>query len=173
MRFAAAVLMNVIVPGAGLLLVGRVELGIATSVLFAFCAEAAFCGMLIAPAAMPPWLTVGAGSLAMAIWVVAQWLLRDRLATLRDPELQKELEAIRAEVVAAIQRKDLLEARGLLQIALRTDPDSVETQVLWARLMTLLGRFSHSRRAWRRILKTGDDRFAREAAEAMEQLPAK
>lgn len=170
MRFAAAAIMNILVPGAGLILLGRVETGLAAVVVFVFCAEAAICGVLIAPASMPSWVTVGSGALAVAVWAVAQWLLRDRLATLRDPDLGKEINAICSEAQAAMQRREFLEAKGLLQIALRTDPDSVATLVLWARLMTLLGRFSHARRAWRRVISSGDDRFAREAAAAIEQL---
>jgi len=173
MRFVAAIVMNVLVPGAGLILLGRVEVGMAASILFTFCAEAAVCGMLIAPASMPAWVTVGSGSLAVAVWAVAQWLLKDRLVTLRDPELSKELYAICSEAEAAIARQELLEAKGLLQIALRTDPDSVETLVLWARLMTLLGQFLPARRAWRRVMKSGDARFAHEASEAIRQLPEK
>ena len=43
--------------------------------------------------------------------------------------------------------------------------------VLWARLMTALGRFKDSRRAWKRVINTGDERYLREAVSTMDRLP--
>jgi hypothetical protein len=37
--------------------------------------------------------------------------------------------------------------------------------------MTLLGRFRDARRAWVRVSESGEDRFVREAIDAIRQLP--
>lgn len=172
MRFITAIILNVLVPGSGLVLLGRARAGLVAAVLFAICAELALCGVLIAPAAIPAWLTVAAGAMAAGTWLLGQWMLKDRLGTLRNPAFSHELETIRTDAVDAIERGAMVEAMGLLKIALDIDPDATETVVLWARLMTLLGRFNESRRAWHRVLRRRDDRFSREAITALERLPA-
>ncbi len=172
MRFLAAIVMNMLVPGAGLILLGRAWTGLTTAVLFAICAELALCGVLISPAGIPAWLTVAAGALAGATWLLGQWMLRDRLGVLRNPSLPRELETLRQDALRAIERGDLMEAQGLLRLALDLDPDAVETLVVWAELMTLLGRFRESRRAWRRVERCGESAYTRQAVQALARLPA-
>ncbi len=171
MRFVTAAILNILAPGAGLILLGRAWPGLVTVVLFAICAEMAVWGVLISPAGVPGWLTLGAAALAAGTWLLGQWMLRDRLGTLRNPSLGRELEALRHEADAAVERGDLAEARGLLRLALDLDPDSPATVRQWARLMTLLGRFRESRRAWEHLIHVGDEPARREAVQAIEKLP--
>jgi hypothetical protein len=173
MRFLVATILNVFAPGSGLMLLGHAWTGLIAAVLFAICAEVALVGVLLSPGGVPGWLTISTGALAAGTWVLGQWMLRDRIGVLRSPSLGHELQALRQEASEAIARGDLLEARDLLRIAADLDLDSAETMVLWAQLMMLLGRFRESRRAWKRILRTGDERFVREAITAIERLPAR
>jgi len=171
MRFALPVIVNVLAPGAGLILLGRFWTGLVLALLFGVCGELAICGALISPGGVPAWITAAAGALAAGAWLLGQWMLRDRIATLRDPALQQELAVLRNQAAEAVARGDLAEARGLLRIALEIDPDDVDTLVTWARLMTLLGRFDQSHKAWQRVACSGDERYRREAVEAIEKLP--
>lgn len=171
MRFLAAVILNVVMPGAGLIVLGRPRTGLISAVLFTVSAETAVAGALLAPAMIPPWLLIGSGVMAGATWLMAQWMLRDRISTLRDPALQHELDLLRQQATEAIERSELQDARGILHIARNIDPDSVDTMVLWARLTTALGRFRDSRRTWEHVARSGDPRFRREAINALEKLP--
>jgi len=171
MRFVTAVIFNVLVPGAGLILLGRAWTGLVAALLFAVCAELAVCGVVISPAGIPLWLTVTTGILAAGTWVLGQGMLADRIRTLRNPSLPQELEALRREAAEAMARGDLLEAKGVLRLAADLDLGATETLALWARLMTLLGRFRDARRAWVRVSGSGEDRFVREAIDAIRQLP--
>lgn len=170
MRLIGAVVLNIVAPGAGLLALGRPRTGLLLAVLYVLCAEVVLCGVLIAPHGMPTWLVVGAGVLTLATWLLGQWMLKDRVATLRDPALRHELETLRSEALAAIERRDLAEAQAILRIALTIDPDCVETLVLSARLSSLLGKLHAARRTWRQVARSGDDRFVREAEHALRQL---
>ncbi len=77
--------MNVVVPGTGLILLGRSWLGLAVAVWFGLGSEVAACGMLIAPATIPGAMTMTAACFAGAAWVVGQGLLAARIRFLRDP----------------------------------------------------------------------------------------
>jgi hypothetical protein len=173
MPFVTAVILNVLAPGAGLILLGRAWTGLVVALLFAVCAELALCGVAISPAGVPAWLTLSTGVLAAGTWLLGQGMLRDRIRTLRNPSLSRELEDLRHEAAEAMTRGDLLEAEGLLRLAGDLDLGSVETMVLWAQLMTMLGRFAESRHAWRRVMRSGDERFIREAVGAIQRLPNK
>jgi hypothetical protein len=73
-------LLNLIVPGTGLILARREWLGFLLAVIFGICGNVALAGGFIAPAAIPPWLTGVAAVLTLLAWVVAQVLLRRHLA---------------------------------------------------------------------------------------------
>jgi len=86
-RFTLAVGMNVVVPGTGLILLGRQWLGLALAVWFGLAVEIAVCGWLIAPATMPAFMTLTAASFAGIAWVLAQRLCLRRVRHLRDLSL--------------------------------------------------------------------------------------
>ena len=64
-------------------------------------------------------------------------------------------------------------ARLALESALALDDEDVTVNVLWARLMTLMGRFDEARGAWQRVkqLDRGGS-YGREAVSALRQLPS-
>lgn len=173
MRFPAAIFFNLLAPGAGLILLGRSWTGLITVLLFAVCGELAVCGVLVSPAGIPGSVTTIAGALAGGTWLLGQWMLYDRIRTLRNPSLVNELAALRGEAAAAVARGDMAEARGLLRLALDLDPDSIPTLRQWAEISTLLGRFREARRAWKHVARTGDAQTVREAVRALEKLPGR
>ena len=69
-------LLNVILPGAGLILARREWLGFLLAIVFGICGNVALAGWLIAPAAIPPWLAGLATIMALLSWIVAQVMLR-------------------------------------------------------------------------------------------------
>ena len=64
------------------------------------------------------------------------------------------------------------EARELLQIALAMNDEDLEVHVLWARLLTLTGKFDEARPAWERVIRLDEDGVYRvEAVEAVDHFP--
>jgi hypothetical protein len=75
----AAILLNVIVPGCGLIVAGREWQGVLLALLFGLCAHAALAGALFAPVAVPAAITWSAAGAASLIWLAAQMVLLRRL----------------------------------------------------------------------------------------------
>ena len=73
-----ALMLNVLIPGAGLILRGRHWLGLALAMLFGLAANTAIAGWLVAPVAIPRFYTWTATILAAITWVLAQGLLPRR-----------------------------------------------------------------------------------------------
>ncbi len=82
-RIITAFLMNLGVPGSGLILVGRAWLGFAVAVWFCIAVEVAICGKLIAPATVPWGMTAASAGLGLVAWVLGQGLLISRVRHLR------------------------------------------------------------------------------------------
>jgi len=69
-------LLNILLPGTGLILTGREWLGFLLAIVFGICGNVALAGWLIAPAAIPIWLTRIAAFMTFLAWVCAQVLLK-------------------------------------------------------------------------------------------------
>jgi hypothetical protein len=69
---AASWLLNLILPGAGLIVRRREWLGFSLALVFGICGNVALAGWLIAPAAVPGGLTLLAFVLSGLIWLSAQ-----------------------------------------------------------------------------------------------------
>jgi len=82
-RTLTMVLMNLTVPGSGLILLGRAWLGFALAVWFCLAAVIAVSGRLIAPAIMPWGLTATSSVLALTAWILGQGLLISRVRCLK------------------------------------------------------------------------------------------
>lgn len=165
--------MNVVVPGSGLIWLGRPWLGLSLATWFALSMEAGLCGALIAPAAIPrpvTWISFG---LAVLAWAVGMGVLVLRIRLLRNPNLRLELQRMREHAMRTLEAGDPRTAQSVLRIALSLDDGHLETQILWARVLTELGKRSPARRAWKGAARLDQDRrYAREIAEALEQLGA-
>ncbi|HKQ49616.1 MAG TPA: hypothetical protein VJZ71_16205 [Phycisphaerae bacterium] len=78
-------LLNVILPGTGLILARREWLGFLLAIVFGICGNVALAGWFIAPAAMPPWLAAIATVLALLSWAAAQIMLRRHFSRPKGP----------------------------------------------------------------------------------------
>jgi len=164
-------LLNLIVPGAGLIVRRREWLGFSLAVVFALCANICVAGWLIAPASIPRQLTLAAGILTGLAWVMAQALLRmqERLLVRRAAGLGVLLD----DAERALAAGDLDTARTALETAMALDDEDVRLHVLRARALERSGDVQRSRRAWRRVLQLDVDRqYARDARQALEALRA-
>ncbi|HPD31451.1 MAG TPA: hypothetical protein PLL20_15785 [Phycisphaerae bacterium] len=77
------VLMNLTVPGSGLILLGRAWLGFALAIWFCLAAVIAVSGRYIAPVSIPWGVTAVAAALALMAWLIGQGLLVSRIRCLR------------------------------------------------------------------------------------------
>lgn len=75
MRSPLSYLLNILIPGTGLIMREREWLGFLLALLFGACANVAIAGRLIAPDAIPPWLTIIAMIMGGFAWILAQALL--------------------------------------------------------------------------------------------------
>jgi len=76
-------ILNLVIPGAGLILRHREWLGFSLALIFGICGNIALAGWMIAPEAVPRWLTVIAAGLAAFSWGLAQVLFRRQGIALR------------------------------------------------------------------------------------------
>jgi len=69
-----ALLLNLLLPGAGLILRRREWVGFLLCLNFGLCGNVALAGLLIAPDSLPLWIVYLAISLATLTWFVSQVL---------------------------------------------------------------------------------------------------
>jgi len=170
-RPTAARILNLLVPGAGLILLRREWLGLSLAVAFTVLAQIAILGWWIVPLDFPDALTWGAGIGAALTWGHAQWLLHCRATLVGAPAFISQLADLRQRAEDALRRGDHAEAQRMLWIALRADDEDVELAVLWAQLMAAKGDRAGARRGWRRVLAlatAGEHRRA--ARQALDSL---
>ena len=147
-------LINVIVPGGGLIVLRREWLGVALA------------GWLLMPAVIPPLLTwVSAGG-ATAVWGWAQWLAWARWRSLGDGTVERAVLLLLEGAQSALERGAGEEARGLLRAALRLDDEDVRVLRVWARVVKSESGVTAEARVWRQILRVSPAGQARAEAEA-------
>jgi hypothetical protein len=172
-RFVLPALMNLLVPGSGLMALGRPWLGLALAVWYAMSAEALIAAKLIAPGSLPAWTAAVGGGLAALAWIIAQGLLGERIRFLMDVHLPTELAMVRKMAEDALQRADYRAARSALRVALTMDDSDVMTRILWARLMSVRATRFRARRAWIEAARLDQRReFTTEIRAALRQLRA-
>lgn len=151
-RERVARIVNLLVPGSGMILLRREWLGITLAALFTVVAQIAILGYWVVPLDIPRWLTTTGAVVTIAVWLLAQWLVWRRAGLLSAPALASELVELRQRAADALARNDHAEAHRVLLVTLSVDDEDVESAVLWARLMTAMGREDEARRGWRRVL---------------------
>ena len=84
-------LLNLIIPGSGLILHGREWLGFLLALMFGICANISIAGFIIAPSAFPRWIVWLAVVFSISFWTAAQLFLRETGP--RAPAESRELNA--------------------------------------------------------------------------------
>jgi hypothetical protein len=150
-RCALTAFLNALIPGCGLIVARREWLGITLALLYGLCVQVLLAGTLIAPAAIPTWLTACAAGLAALTWAGAQVMLWKQLRVIRDPHLHREIDRLLTSVNEAAARGDLDAARSLLQCAQTLNDEHPAVWKAWAELFTQSGNLRAAQRAQRRL----------------------
>ncbi len=148
-------LLNVLLPGAGLIIRRREWLGFSLALVFGINGNVVLAGRLIAPAAIPAWLTLIATGLTCVSWVSAQVLLR-RQNLLLAHRAEGVSVALR-EVTSALAYDDRAAARLALESGFAMDDENAELHMLRARLCEMEGDDDGMRAACHGVLKFGRD----------------
>lgn len=172
MRSTLCIALNVFMPGTGLVLAKRERWGTALALFFCVAGQVVIYGAWLTPASIPKAMTALAAAAMVVIWLTAQAKLYTRLSQLTSPDLESQIRDLIVLSKEAIEDGVYVNARLALESALTLDDEHVQVNVLWARLMTLMGRFPEARRTWKRVLELDKDgRYGREAESALQELP--
>lgn len=170
----SAILLNVLVPGSGLVILRREWLGLCLALLYGLLAQTALWGVWLIPISIPRLVVVGSAISAAAVWAGAQWLLIQRWRLVAAPEVELELERLLAQADAAMETGELESARRILLVARSLNDEHIGVNMRWGRLMQLMGRFHRARSTWRRVLRLRpSDQQDRQAREALAAIPPK
>lgn len=165
-----ALLLNLILAGSGLILRRREWLGLSMAMIFAICGNVAIAGWLIAPQAVPPWLTRLAVLLGALSWLLSQFLFYRQGRILIRTE--HALSNLLAEASKALNAGDLAAARQALDNGVMLDDENVELHAMRARLSALQGDQRAMEAEWRRVLKLDSHgRYQADAQAALRSRP--
>ncbi len=163
-------MLNVVIPGAGLVIVRREWLGLALALLFGVFAQIAIFGWWIVPEDIPRLLQVVAAAGVGGTWLGAQALLVQRLRLVTSPQIAEEMQTLVERARWAIDNGDWHEARQSLLVSRSLNDEHVEAAMLWAELMAKTGRRREARRWQRRIARLDAGTGQGQAAESREAL---
>lgn len=171
MRRSWAVVVNVFVPGAGLIVLRREWLGFALALLFCILAQIGIVGRWLIPATVPRPMVAAGFVGACAVWLWAQWLMVHRIRTATGATVANELALLGRRSTEAVAGDELAEARDLLLAALTINDEDAQINRQWAELMTLMKRPDEAAAAWRRVLRLQPDgELGRAADQALAAL---
>lgn len=119
---------NLILPGSGLILLRKEWFGLSVALLFSICGNIAIAGALIAPEAIPTWLTAVAACLTVIVWLFSQFACRRQ--SRHWIEMRRRLAELLAEAKAATERGDAEAAQRALDSAAMLDCDKSELRSL-------------------------------------------
>ena len=170
----SAILLNVLVPGSGLVILRREWLGLCLALLYGLLVQTTLWGVWLIPITIPRFVVMGSAISATAVWAGAQWLLIQRWRLVAAPEVELELDRLLAQADAAMETDELESARRILLVARSLNDEHIGVNIRWGRLMQLMGRFHHARSTWRRVLRLRpSDEQNRQAREALAAMPPK
>ena len=162
-------LLNLILPGAGLIVRRREWLGFSLALLFGICGNLALAGWLIAPAAVPSGLTFPAFVISGLIWLIAQICLLRQAAW--EARCARDMSLLLRKACVALDSGEIEPARVCLESGFALDNENVGLHILWARLLALEGDVRSARKALVRVAKLDvRKQFQVETAQAMETL---
>jgi len=122
-RTGWAIAMNLLAPGAGLVLMRREWLGLCLAVWFTAPAQVAVLGWWVLPDDIPPWMRGAAAALAAIGYLLAQVLLLRRIRWISDPRFAADLDSLFHRCGEAIESGDWITARNMLDVARRLDDE--------------------------------------------------
>lgn len=171
-RRIVALGLNLVAPGAGLIVLRREWLGAVLALLFTVLLQLGLWGLLIIPEEFTGAATWGSLAAACGVWLAAQGMGAARARAILGPGARQQLQVLHAQAALDIEQARLADARELLLIALALSDEDPKSRCLWAQLMTLTGNFQAARKGWETVLKL--DRAGthlEEARAALAELP--
>ncbi|MCB9852137.1 MAG: hypothetical protein H6819_03505 [Phycisphaerales bacterium] len=150
MSRSAGLLLNLLIPGAGLVSIRREWLGLALALLFAVGVNIWIAGQWIAPLAVPRWLSFLALGMGIADWLAAQTLFV-HLARRHDA-IQTEVDSLLSQAKRDASENDLDTALAVLEAATALDGERPDVLAAEADLLDACGKPAEARRLRRRIL---------------------
>jgi len=141
---------NLLVPGAGLVLLGRVLAGTAVALLWAAAMAGLLVGLMVWPDAMEAGPVASLGVLAALLYATGQALAFARARTARRLAEDTSRDAAFLEVLTATLQGRTGEAEAACRALLRQDPDDVEATLHLGVLAARAGWPAAARRYLRR-----------------------
>ena len=141
---------NLLVPGTGLVLAGRMALGVLTAVAWGLLAAALLVVCLVAPEEGAPRMAPLFAAAVVLQYGAVQLLLAARLRRMRALLASEARDAPFRSALGAYARGRLDEARATCKDLLRADPDDVEATLLLASIARRRGDARAARRHLRR-----------------------
>lgn len=122
-RIGWAIAVNLLAPGAGLVLLRREWLGLSLAVWFTALAQVAILGWWVLPGNVPNWMLAVAVSLAVVGYLMAQGLLLRQVRWLSGPQFTADLDSVFERCDEAVKSGDWATARNMLDVARRLDDE--------------------------------------------------
>ena len=141
---------NLLVPGTGLVLAGRMALGVLTAVAWGLLAAALLVVCLVVPEEGAPRMAPLFAAAVVLQYGAVQLLLAARLRRMRALLASEARDAPFRSALAVYARGRLDEARAICKNLLRADPDDVEATLLLASIARRRGDARAARRHLRR-----------------------
>jgi len=145
-----AFLVNLIIPGTGLICARREWFGILLALLFGICAQLALAATFFAPAAVPDAFAALAAVAAGVVWLVAQLALAWRVRWITSDDACARFDLLLGDARRARDAGDIETARLAYRGALEIDDEDLTANLEYARLIESADPAA-ARRAWRRV----------------------
>ena len=163
--------LNLLLPGAGLILCGYTPHGLVGGLVFAACANFALASTLLFPDDVPALARTASLALATCGYVALQWgQLRAEYAHRRRTAAEKRAAALRA-VQRLLAAGDLSKARATLAALANERPDDLHVAYRLAEVLSASGDAAAAAAAWQRVRKLDRDGIYRAQWRATEYAP--
>lgn len=163
--------LNLLVPGAGLILTGNVAGGLAIGLSFAVAATLAVIASLIIPADFSPRGRILIIVVAAVAYIAAQFLLERSIRSNAHRDAEARRKQHLGQAAARFQAGDIDGAWAALQpLASRLDHDLL-IAVRWAQVLERLGDAGEIASAWERVRALDRHRiYGREVQDALRRI---
>ena len=167
-----AAVLNLLLPGGGLVLVGATASGLLIGLLFTVCANFALAAVLLVPDDLPPlWQNLGIG-LAAGSYVGAQVRLRQTVRALRSAWAAAERRRVLADVQLHLHAGDAAAALAALAPLREHAAHDLLVAVRLAQALTAAGRVDEAGQAWAQVRRLDHHGLYRQQTEEQERRRA-
>lgn len=161
---------NLLVPGAGLILVGRIRLGLLLGLLFAACGSFAIATILIFPDDFSRIVQAAAIALAAGTYFGTQvgWVRGVRVSGARG--VAAERRRVLRETQECLARGEAARALATIEPLAAQVPDDLLVACRLAQALSAVGDVPKARAAWRRVRQLDQHGIYRQQVREAEQI---